>query len=45
MLEEKVRKWQKTKSVALATEICQMLVQIYDDIDEKMGKLHEEIDS
>ena len=34
MLEEKIREWKRTKSVALATEICEMLAKIYDDDSE-----------
>lgn len=34
MLEEKVKEWQKTKSVSLAMEICEILVKLYEATDE-----------
>lgn len=34
MLEEKVKEWKKTKSIALATEICETLAKVYDDANE-----------
>lgn len=30
MLEEKIKEWKRTKSIALATEICEILARQYE---------------
>lgn len=35
MLEEKVKEWEKTRSVSLATEICEILVKMYEATDSE----------